>query len=379
MPPWPPHLYRQAAAKDARSPEVVERALSQSMPPHEMWGCSPVLTLNHLAFEAQVPFLLLRGVVSRSLPQPYRVFTVKKRSGGTRYICIPLPGLCQTQQWIVTNILAKVPANPASYAYSPGQSPLECARMHCGSKWLVKVDVMQFFESISERQVSHVFERIGYQPLVAFEMGRICTRVNRSLGKMRRRRWHNSFGDERYSISAYKSYRVGHLPQGAPTSPMLSNLAVWQLDVALTSLATENGMVYTRYADDLIFSTADSTYSREKAETLIRAVYTSLRQNRLRPRTTKTVVSPPGARKVVLGLLVDTDRPRLPRDFREKLELHIHHMESHGLTGHLEWRGFNSFGGMRAHVWGLLAYAKQIDPVFADPLIAKFLKLAWPT
>ena len=158
---------------------------------------------------------------------------------------------------------------------------------------------------------------------------------------------------------------------------MLSNLAVWNLDVALTQLATDNGMVFTRYADDLTFSTANVDYSREKAQSLIRAVYALLRQNRLRPRTTKTVVSPPGARKIVLGLLVDTAKPRLTRDYRERLELHIHYLER-GVMNHLEWRAFNSYGGMKAHIWGLLTYANQIDSDFATPLIDRFQKLTWP-
>ena len=134
--------------------------------------------------------------------------------------------------------------------------------MHCGCKWLVKVDVMQFFESISERQVYRVFLRLGYEPLVAFEAARVCTRLTNTGRRFTRHRWRNIFAPTRYSIEHYRSARVGNLPQGAPTSPMLSNLVVWHLDEELTQLAAVKGMVYTRYADDLLFSTASAQYSR---------------------------------------------------------------------------------------------------------------------
>jgi hypothetical protein len=339
----------------------------------------PLLTLNHLAYETQVPYRLLRSVVARSHPSPYRLFWVSKRSGGHRLICVPLAGLCRAQRWIASNVLSGVPPHSASFAYSPRRSALDCARMHCGCKWLVKVDVMQFFESISERQVYQVFRTLGYEPLVAFEAARVCTRITHAGRRVTRQRWRNSFVPSRYSIVDYRTFQVGHLPQGAPTSPMLSNLVVWHLDEALTQLAAANGVVYTRYADDLVFSTSSLEFSRQMAEALIRSVYAALREQRLRPRTTKTVVSPPGARKVVLGLVVDTERPRLPREFREKLEVHLFHLEKHGLVGHLERRGFASYSGMKAHIWGLLTYAHHVDEEFAQPLMERFNKLPWPT
>jgi len=238
---------------------------------------------------------------------------------------------------------------------------------------------MQFFESISERQVYQVFQSLGYEPLISFEAARICTRIIDGGRRVTRYRWRNSFPAGRYSIGAYHKIPVGNLPQGAPTSPMLSNLVVWHLDESLTNLAAANGMIYTRYADDLVFSTASANYSRQAAESLIRSIYAVLGDHHLRPRTTKTVVSPPGARKVVLGLVVDSDRPRLTREFRENLEVHLFHLKKHGLASHLERRRFASYGGMKAHLWGLLTYARHVDSTFAEPLMDQFKELPWPT
>jgi hypothetical protein len=159
---------------------------------------------------------------------------------------------------------------------------------------------------------------------------------------------------------------------------MLSNLVARGLDERLSAHATGCGMLYTRYADDLIFSTSDPQFDRVRAAALVRCVYDELRVCGLRPRTAKTVVSPPGARKVVLGLLVDRERPRLTRDFRERLELHVYHLVKRGPVSHLEQRGFHSIGGMREHIYGLLTYANHVEPAFAAPLLVAFQSVAWP-
>jgi hypothetical protein len=68
-----------------------------------------------------------------------------------------------------------------------------------------------------------------------------------------------------------------------------------------------------------------------------------------------------------------------PQEFRERLELHLFHLGKHGLVGHLERRGYASFGGMKAHTWGLLTHARHVDREFALPLLERFEKLDWPT
>lgn len=98
----------------------------------------------------------------------------------------------------------------------------------------------------------------------------------------------------------------------------------------------------------------------------------------LRPRTAKTAIIPPGARKVVLGLLVDGDRVRLTREFRRKLECHVHHIARHGPEMHARRRGFSSVLGLRRHVEGLLSYAATVDHDFASEFRGKLAAVHWP-
>ena len=329
-----------------------------------------------------VSYGILRQVVERTLPDPYRFFRVQKRSGGYRQICVPQPSLFRVQKWIAKYVLRNSQGriHTSSRAFAPKQSVVGCAEQHCGCTWLVKVDIQQFFESISERQAYYAFRRLGYQRLISFELARICTRVAESApGRYRHIRWGNrSEATTSTVLTGYASPRVGNLPQGAPTSPMLSNLAMWRLDEGIAALAAESGLVYTRYADDLIFSTAADDYTRAKAEELIRKVYEQMLPFGLRPRTTKTVIAPPGARKIVLGLLVDRDRPRLRREFRATLEQHVYCLAKNGPATHAQRRGFRSIFSLQQYVTGLLNYATQVDPDYAAPLWEQFGTVNWP-
>jgi RNA-directed DNA polymerase len=100
----------------------------------------------------------------------------------------------------------------------------------------------------------------------------------------------------------------------------------------------------------------------------------------LEPNRQKTHVVPPGARKVLLGLLVGGDRPRLTRQFRNNLETHIYALTNRqiGPLAHLKRRGFESVIGMRRHIHGLLTFAMHVDPNYARPLLAQFREVAWP-
>lgn len=374
---WPPHLYQKFGREKGLSDKEIQQALSAA---HKVQGrgLPAILSLNHLARHVKVSYGYLRAVVARRRDEAYRAFKIRKLSGGNRTICVPEPALLRTQRWLNRHILSKTTIHDRSYAYAPESSALACATMHCSCKWLIKLDIRQFFESISEIQVYRVFSGLGYAPLVSFELARICTRISSHSRTYNKEIWQAHSAD--YSIIDYSEHHsgwIGHLPQGAPTSPMLSNIVMYDFDDAVQKLADANGLYYTRYSDDLMFSTALGRLNRKTVVSFVGQVFKIMKRVGLRPHTSKTVIAPPGARKVVLGLLVDQDHPRLTHEFKSGLRQHFHFIEKFGPVEHALRRNFDSVWGLRNHLQGLLSYAITVEPEFGKELLGRFNQIDW--
>ncbi|MCQ1835159.1 reverse transcriptase family protein [Neorhizobium galegae] len=373
---WSSQRYISAGLKLGFSPDVLNIA-SEQLEQH-ITGLPPfpaLLTLNHLAKRTNVPYLELRPLVRGQKPDAYHHFYIRKKSGGHRRISVPEPTLMRIQQWIATHILNIAPVHQASYAFSPGSSIYKCAYQHRKARWLIKMDVTGFFGSISEIQVYRVFRSFGYQPLIAFELARLTTYAPISSPRYLLKEWqartHSS------PIDDYHRANIGYLPQGAPTSPMLSNLVMRSVDERIAKIAEKYGLRYTRYSDDITFSTT-AEFDRKRARDVIRSVTKMLTRVGLHVNAGKTVVVPPGGRKVVLGLLVDGPEPKLSRDFRSNLRQHIFFLESLGPMEHAKARGFETISGMYRHIRGLIDFANMVDADYAAELLSRFQRVNWP-
>ena len=336
---------------------------------------TPVFTLRHLSEMTGTRYGLLRSVVARRT-HPYKVFTLKKAIPGrtrVRLICTPNRELKTTQDWIVRNILQHTRAHPASYAYHPGSRPEFAARMHCGCDFLLKVDIEDFFTRVTEGKICEVFEGLGYPDLIAFELARLTTVVasgGKSPSVDPAVRWP--------TIKAYQHAAEGFLPQGAPTSPMLSNLVMRHLDDRFAAMAAAANMKYTRYADDLAFS-ARKPHTRATVAAFKRKVLRELSEAGYRPNLRKTAIRGPGARRIVLGMLVDGPEPRLSREFKDDLRQHLHYLasEDFGPSRHAE-RQKLSVSTLYHRVRGLIGWAMRVEPKFGAKCLAQFEAVAWP-
>jgi RNA-directed DNA polymerase len=333
-----------------------------------------VLTLAHLAKRSGVSYFKLRSIVARRGAN-YSYFRIRKRSGGHRLISVPQAELLYVQKWIHTHILKKAKAHEACFSFLQKISIRDCAAQHRGAKWVIKIDVSAFFGSISERDAFDVFKSLGYQPLVSFEMARIVTDAPHYSQRYVAAPWKRASGS--YNISEYVNERVGFLPQGAPTSPLLSNLFMLDVDASLERLAAQHMLRYSRYSDDMTFSTSGN-YNRKRAKELIHDVASVLRAKGLLINASKTRIIPPGGRRVVLGLLVDGAEPRLSRKFRDTLRMHMYFMKKYGVQMHATRRGFDSISGLYRHVKGLIDYAKSIDQIYWHKMIKVFAEITWP-
>lgn len=381
---WSPQQYRAQAQRSGIDPDVVAHALAtaeyiRAVSP----ALPPVFTLRHLAHLADADYGLLRTITSRVHDEPYRLFRIRKRpsyDGEMRFrvIAVPDPGLKKTQRWIAQSILAHVRPHPSSVAFSKGDRLVDAVQPHCGARWIVKMDVRNFFESVSEISAYRVFHSLGYQPLVSMELARICTRLGKPTLARTRPRWRSS--GERSVIQSYNEPRLGHLPQGAPTSPMLSNLAVREFDRTVEEIARKFEVIYTRYADDLTFSTIDQNFNRDRCRSLIGKVSAAMGEHGFSPNVTKTSIQTPGSRKLVLGLLVDGPTPRLTREFRNKMRQHLHYLSSStiGPSEHAKHLGFTAIRGLKNHVYGLAMFARQVDRPYGEECLEMLNSVDWP-
>lgn len=332
-------------------------------------GVHPVLSLNHLSHLTGATHKYLRQVVSRRT-DPYTEISRPKTDGKVRLISAPDPILMDVQRWILHNSLIGLDNHYRSYAYQAERSIVDCATAHVGSRWLVKLDLHGFFDSIRERRVFAAYRSLGYSALVSFELARISTRLGawRPPGP--------GLTDRYRSIDLYTVGGVGALPQGAPTSGALANFIARGLDLALNKIGIERGLVYTRYSDDLTFSAGEG-FSRTQATTLISVAEDEIRKAGFQMHYRKTKVIPPGSRRVVLGLLVDEERVRLLPEFRRRVGNHVRSVEKFGLSSHASSRGFHSALAFINHVDGCIAFAIGVDRSWGKEMQARWTQVLY--
>ncbi|MEZ4433567.1 MAG: reverse transcriptase family protein [bacterium] len=249
----------------------------------------------------------------------YRRFTIPKKSGGERAIWAPLPKLKAAQRWIHREIVEHLPVHGAAHGFLPGRSIFTNAKAHTASQLVVGLDLADFFPTVTWRRVKGVFRHAGYREQVATLLALICTEAPREI-----------IQSDGQTLFAALGPRC--LPQGAPTSPALTNTLCLRLDRRLSGLATKLGWRYTRYADDLTFSLPAALGPKSNAEarigTLIGSVERIAIDEGFAVNRDKTRVLRPGDRQQVTGLVVNGDAaPRVPRDLRRTLRAAIHNLE----------------------------------------------------
>ncbi|TYC64489.1 RNA-directed DNA polymerase [Rhodobacterales bacterium] len=375
---WLPQTYIKEAKSKGLDSQTIDAAVDQvDTVLRKAENIPSLLTLNHLATRVGVNVKELRQFVDRTDLDAYQRFSIRKRRGGRRFISIPAPQLMRTQRWINEFILKPLPVHGSSHAFERHSSIVKAASVHCGARWLIKIDVEDFFGSISEIQVFRLFRSLEYQPLVSFELARLCT-IGTSPHSPRKEYPNWRVHKRNKIIQGYSQQLLGYLPQGAPSSPRLSNLIMKPLDEALYLEAKQKGLYYTRYSDDLCFSYHNTDFNRRNATELVSAVYRILSSAGYRPNMRKTTVVPPGSKKIVLGLNIENDQPRLSKPFCDKVDQHLYYIKKYGPVEHSHRRKFDSVWGMKSHIRGSIDFAKMVEPERSAVWLEDFNRVEWP-
>jgi RNA-directed DNA polymerase len=282
----------------------------------------------------------------------YVKFQVPKRSGGVRTLAAPHATLKRVQHWILGNVVSRFPVTDPAHGFVPGRGILSNAGPHVGKAVVVNLDLADFFPSVGFPRVRAVFERRGYSGSVATVLALLCTECPRTTAT--------------YAGTAYEvATGPRGLPQGAPTSPALSNQVSRRFDKRLTGLAAKLGFAYTRYADDLTFSGGPD--QGEKTGYLLARVRHLAAEEGFTVNEKKTRVMRRNAAQTVTGVVVN-DKPSVPRDTIRRLRAILHRAKTEGLDAQNR-EGRENF---RAWLVGMISYVAMIRPDVGAKLGAEY-------
>lgn len=272
----------------------------------------------------------------------YHRFTIPKRTGGQRVISAPKRRLRTAQGWVLASIFAGLEVHPAAAAFRPKRSILDNAATHAGRAVVVRVDLKDFFPSITFRRVKGLFESFGYNEGIATLLALITTEAPRATLSLDGQKRFVSIGERQ-------------LPQGACTSPAITNVLCRKLDRRLTGAAQSFGFIYSRYADDLVFSHQSGDAPLGALLALLRMILT---QEGFTINEAKTAIMRGHQRQTVTGLVVNGEAPRLSREDLRRFRAFLHHCERDGFDSVTAKLGRNA----QAYASGYLSFIHMVSP-----------------
>ena len=258
-----------------------------------------------------------------------------------RVITAPSRALKARQRWILDVILSKLEVSPYAQGFERAHSIKTNALIHAGNGYALCLDIRDYFPSIGEQAVFDVFHEAGYTASASMALARLCC-------------------------------YMGVLPQGAPTSPRLSNIIFKELDVQLAAVAQRHSALYSRYADDMTFS------SDRPLSGILEEVSRLLAERGLALNEEKTRFYRPEQPKEITGLIVQNGVVRVPKAYRRRLKQEIYYCKKFGVLRHLENRKSTQYVNYREHLYGKAYYVHMIEPELGRHFLSELDQIQWP-
>ena len=263
--------------------------------------------------------------LSNNLDKHYRNIFIPKHDGSKRKLSIPDLILKRVQRSIADNILADYPISRYAMAYTKGSSVQKNASLHVGKQKILKLDVDGFFDHITYSRVKDcVFCKENYSEPIRILLTMLC-------------------------------YYKESLPQGAPTSPAITNIIMYDFDEKIGKYCEENNISYTRYCDDITFS------GDFDEKLVISFVKDELRELGLFLKSRKTAVIPKTKRQTVTGIVVN-EKIGLTKEYKNKIRQEIYYIKKYGIDGHLSKIGEPNKQHYLNSLKGRVAFVLQTIP-----------------
>ena len=288
----------------------------------------------------------------------YKRFYLAKKSGGRRLISAPMPRLKKAQLWVLEHVLNKVQPTEFAHGFVLERSILTNATPHVGQDVVINVDLKNFFPTIGYPRVKGLLVKLGYGEAVATILALLCTEPDTEMVQMDGKTYHVGNGERT-------------LPQGAPTSPAITNLLAYRLDRRLQGMATNFGYTYTRYADDLTFSASGEAAG--KANQVLWAVEQIVQSEGFTVHPDKVTVMRKGDQQRVTGIVVN-QKPSIDRPTLRRFRALLHQIGQTGWEGKT-WGNPNPTADLQHVVVGYANFVMMVKPDLGRELRATIARL----
>jgi hypothetical protein len=289
----------------------------------------------------------------------YHFRWLKKRKGGYRLIEAPKSLLKSVQQKILREILDLIPVHSACHGFVTNRSIVTNATPHTGKRVVVKLDLENFYTTVSHSRIVAIFRSLGYSREAAIWLAGLTTAAIPP-----------GLDVPQDDLALLTAYRGRHLPQGAPTSPALANLSAFSLDLRLSGLARTFKAQYTRYADDLTFSGSQKFLG--SLQTFLQLVGKIIRNERFRLHPRKRQVLRNNQQQKVTGVVVNT-RVNVDRDEFDRVKALLHNCIHRGVST----QNHDQRPDFAQHVLGRIGHIKHLNPVRGEKLLEMFRRVDW--
>ncbi|HWF73009.1 MAG TPA: reverse transcriptase family protein [Solirubrobacteraceae bacterium] len=375
---------RPAPGPELEPPRIVSMAPHPTAPERKRpalapgWPLAPIDSVGVLASrlelsDGQLAWLAdvrsLERTVSQEKLRNYRYRVVTRRSGLPRVLEAPKARLKEIQRWVLHEILDHVPPHDAAHGFTRGRSVVSHAELHCGQRAVLRLDLADFFASVTAARTYGIFRTVGYAPAVAHALTGLSTNTVPPAV------WHEiprtadaSLVQAQFWLG--RQLATPHLPQGAPASPALANLAAFRLDRRLTGLAGSVGLRYSRYADDLTFS--GSAWLRRREQQFTESVARIAREEGFSLNRRKSRLVTSGGRQSVCGVVVNA-HPNLARTEYDRLKAILHNSARLGPASQNR-TGVTNF---EEHLRGRIAWVASLNPDRGERLRRRFAAIDW--
>ena len=300
--------------------------------------CNSLIILNSFHFSnlVGIKWKLLKKIINNT-DDFYYNFEISKKSGGKRKINVPSKPLALCQKFIKEEILDNIKIHNASHGFSFNRSIISNAKMHLNREIVLNIDLKDFFPSISRKKVFYVFNVLcGYD------------------------------NDLSHCLTKLVMYNDG-LPQGACTSPILSNIVSYKMDLRLQKLAQKLNIVYTRYADDITFSGSRNVIN----DKFLHVVTGIVNECGYLINDKKTRFQTQYGKQEVTGLLVNNEKVSVPNHYLKRIRQELYYIDKFGLKEHKKnCNIYNKY--YKEHLKGKIMFVYSIDKEKAVKLLEKY-------